>query len=118
MEIRPTSTSPTFNKVTKNNKVPSTGFSDKLENALNKPNSEDLMLKDIESEPECDREADMELYEWLKKYSKVDLKDKSLKWAKENCGIVCFPPMTAPGHVIKEFRDYLKKLSPSDRDSL
>ncbi|PJI10519.1 MULTISPECIES: hypothetical protein [Clostridium] len=114
MEIRPTSTSPTFNRVTKNNKVPSTGFSTKLENAINKPDSEDLMLKDIESEPECDREGDMILYELFDK----NFKGKSLQWVKQNCGLVMFPPPSAPGHVIKEFLDYSKTLSPSDRDSL
>lgn len=92
-------------------------FSDKLKEAVNDSDDKGYtaLLNEINNEPEDDRVEDMKLYNVLKGHE-FNCKGHNLQWAKEHCGLIGFPLITAPGHIRKAFSDYLESLPISEHE--
>lgn len=100
-----------YSKDEKNSKD---SFYNKLKKTIN-TNEDENILEEINSEPTEDKEEDLLLYRVLKKDG-FKLKGHSFSWVRENCNLVIFPPITAPGHLRKQFKDYISTLNLKDKE--
>lgn len=56
------------------------------------------------------------LFYVLKEKEDFNFWGHSFQWAKENCGLIAFPPITGPGHVRKAFEDAITNLNVSNEE--
>ncbi|URZ04570.1 hypothetical protein [Clostridium felsineum] len=88
-------------------------FIKKLKNSVT--GLDDHIVMEIDNEPFEDREEDLKLYNALKKYN-FDFKNHSFRWAKENCKLIAFPPITVPGHLRGKFKEYINDLDIKEKE--